>query len=409
MGQWSERWIQNLWRSNEIVQTPTFVVDVVRSSGTSLDNGDLSVMQSRFNCDFSKIRIHTDDRAAFSAERLGAAAYAAGRHLVFARGQYAPGTESGRRILAHELAHVVQGQRWLTSSGQESPPAVMARDIAAEQDADAWTTRRPLHAGPAKATCFAVRPSIAEKILKFASKQLEKRTVKTVSKHIARHTRRMPERAIHTVFRNPREIRYLLQRTFREATEIAARHPTAGTQKVIEEGSIRITRQPMQAPGKFRLFIQKVLDKEIGTKGERVLCITLDQSGRIVSAFPADRLKAIGLTAAGIETFTEGTARVGEAVQAQEERAVAVEKEREDQVDFWAWVPLIGDIWGGSLNEGEDEMLRQEREIATLVKATIDDVEKSEQRTLGEPERRELEQLIRTAIASPLVEDQDPD
>ena len=62
------------------------------------------------------------------------------------------------------------------------------------------------------------------------------------------------------------------------------------------------------------------------------------------------------------------------------------------------------------MNEGEDEMLRQEREIAALVKDTIDDVERSEQRTLGVPERRELEQLVRTAIASPLVmEDSDPE
>lgn len=62
------------------------------------------------------------------------------------------------------------------------------------------------------------------------------------------------------------------------------------------------------------------------------------------------------------------------------------------------------------MNEGEDETLRQDREIATLVKAKIDNVEKSEQRTLGEPEGRELEQLIWTVFASPLVvEEQDPE
>jgi hypothetical protein len=245
--------------------------------------------------------------------------------------------------------------------------------------------------------------------LKFAAKQLEKRTVRTVSKHIARHARRIAGRAIHTIFKNPREVRSLLQRTVREATEIASKHTAAGTERVIEEAGIRITRQATGTPGKFRLLIQKVFDREIGTQGERILRLILDQTGRIVTAFPADRLVAIGLTAAGIEAFTEGTARAAEAAQAQVAKAEAAEKAREERFDIWEWVPFIGDIWGGSLNEGEDEMLRQEREIHVLIEETIADVEKSEQRSLGEPDRRELEQLIRAAIASPLImEDTDP-
>jgi hypothetical protein len=176
--------------------------------------------------------------------------------------------------------------------------------------------------------------------------------------------------------------------------------PTAG---------IRITRQATGTPGKFRLLIQKVFDKEIGTQGERILRIVLDQTGRIVTAFPADRLAAVGLTAVGIEAFTEGTARAGEVVRAQVAKAEEARKAREEKVDLWEWVPFIGDIWGGSLNEGEDEMLRQEREVEALIKEAIDDVEKSEQRTLDESARQELEQLIRAAIALPLVmKDPDP-
>jgi hypothetical protein len=284
-------------------------------------------------------------------------------------------------------------------------PTLMTRDAGVERDAESWFERRADTASPLKVSGSWVMPSIAEKILKFAAKQLEKRTIRTVSKHIARHTRRIAGRAIHSIFKNPREVRSLLQRTVREATEVAAKHPTAGTQRVIEEAGIRITRQATGTPGKFRLLIQKAFDREIGTQGQRVLRIILDQSGRIVTAFPADRLAAIGLTAAGIEAFTEGTARAGEAAQAQVERAEAAEKAREDRFDVWEWVPLIGDIWGGSLNEGEDEMLRQEREISTLIKEVIEDVEKSEQRSLGKPERQELEQLIRAAIASPLITD----
>jgi Domain of unknown function (DUF4157) len=58
--------------------------------------------------DLGGVRVHTDDRAAESAAAVGARAYAVGEHLVFGRGRYAPGSEEGRRLLAHELAHTIQ-------------------------------------------------------------------------------------------------------------------------------------------------------------------------------------------------------------------------------------------------------------------------------------------------------------
>jgi hypothetical protein len=65
-------------------------------------------MEPRFGHDFSRVRVHTDARAAHSAMAVSALAYTSGRDIVFAKGQYAPGTEAGKRLLAHELAHVVQ-------------------------------------------------------------------------------------------------------------------------------------------------------------------------------------------------------------------------------------------------------------------------------------------------------------
>jgi hypothetical protein len=56
----------------------------------------------------SHIRIHTDPQAAQSARDVGALAYTAGNHIVFAAGQYAPTTSTGKALLAHELAHCVQ-------------------------------------------------------------------------------------------------------------------------------------------------------------------------------------------------------------------------------------------------------------------------------------------------------------
>lgn len=68
--------------------------------------------------DFGQVRIHTDARAAESARSVGALAYTVGQNVVFGAGQYTPQTEAGRRLLAHELTHVVQ------QSGGQSTPTV---------------------------------------------------------------------------------------------------------------------------------------------------------------------------------------------------------------------------------------------------------------------------------------------
>jgi hypothetical protein len=68
-------------------------------------------MESRYHHDFSQVRIHDDRRAAESARMLGARAYTVGSHIVFGAGEYRPNTPEGQRLLAHELAHVVQEER----------------------------------------------------------------------------------------------------------------------------------------------------------------------------------------------------------------------------------------------------------------------------------------------------------
>jgi hypothetical protein len=65
-------------------------------------------MESRFGHDFSSVRVHTDAKAAESAHAVDARAYTLGQNIVFGTGQYAPGTPTGQRLLAHELTHVVQ-------------------------------------------------------------------------------------------------------------------------------------------------------------------------------------------------------------------------------------------------------------------------------------------------------------
>lgn len=82
--------------------------DALSSSGQPLDGGTRAFMESRFGHDFSQVRVHTDTQASESAKAVNALAYTVGPNIVFQSGQYAPETAAGKRLLAHELTHVVQ-------------------------------------------------------------------------------------------------------------------------------------------------------------------------------------------------------------------------------------------------------------------------------------------------------------
>lgn len=87
---------------------PPIVHDVLRTPGRPLDNTDRNYMERSFSRDFSNVRVHTDKMAQDSASAIGARAYTSGSNIVFGSSAYAPGTSSGRWLLAHELTHVVQ-------------------------------------------------------------------------------------------------------------------------------------------------------------------------------------------------------------------------------------------------------------------------------------------------------------
>ena len=116
---------------------PSIVDEVLRSPGRPLDPATRASMEPRFGHDFSRVRVHSDAKAAESARSVNALAYTVGRDVVFGAGQYAPGTTAGRRLVAHELTHVVQ-------QGEVADvPAVQARldyahpESASEREADA--------------------------------------------------------------------------------------------------------------------------------------------------------------------------------------------------------------------------------------------------------------------------------
>ncbi|MDX1664725.1 MAG: DUF4157 domain-containing protein [Candidatus Promineifilaceae bacterium] len=92
---------------------PPAVEQVLARPGRPLDPATRAFMESRLGHDFGSVRVHTDSRAAASAEAVQAKAYTVGQNIVFGAGQYPPGTASGRRLLAHELVHTLQQESGL--------------------------------------------------------------------------------------------------------------------------------------------------------------------------------------------------------------------------------------------------------------------------------------------------------
>jgi hypothetical protein len=105
----AQKLIQRKTMGDAQVQTaPPIVHEVLRSSGQPLDAATRAFMEPHFDHDFSHVRVHTDAKAAESAQAIGAAAYTVGHDLVFGAGEFNPQHSVGRHLIAHELTHVVQ-------------------------------------------------------------------------------------------------------------------------------------------------------------------------------------------------------------------------------------------------------------------------------------------------------------
>ena len=87
---------------------PAAAHEALQSSGHPLEPETRDDFQQRFGHDFSRVRVHTDERAGAATQQLRARAFTHGSDIVFAPGEYAPSTQGGRTLLAHELTHVVQ-------------------------------------------------------------------------------------------------------------------------------------------------------------------------------------------------------------------------------------------------------------------------------------------------------------
>ena len=119
---------------------PASVDRVLASGGRPLEPALQQDMGQRFGHDFSQVRVHSSVAAEQSAKDVNAHAYTVGTNIVFGAGRFAPGTHEGRRLLAHELTHVVQQtgggrsekaqQQRALANGKESPDVVIGQTPA---------------------------------------------------------------------------------------------------------------------------------------------------------------------------------------------------------------------------------------------------------------------------------------
>jgi Domain of unknown function (DUF4157) len=107
---------------------PASVGQAPASPGRPLEPTLRRDMEQRFGHDFSRVRVHSDAGASESARLIDANAYTAGRDIVFGADRFAPGTPEGRRLIAHELTHVVQQSDAHSAGGTAVPATSVQRD-----------------------------------------------------------------------------------------------------------------------------------------------------------------------------------------------------------------------------------------------------------------------------------------
>jgi hypothetical protein len=115
-------------------------------AGRPLPNSLRAAMERRFGADFGTVRIHDGNQSAARAAALRARAFTAGESIHFGTGQFRPGTAAGTRLLAHELAHVIQGRRAGSAAKEvkETSEPHDAGEREARQVADRIAAGRPV-------------------------------------------------------------------------------------------------------------------------------------------------------------------------------------------------------------------------------------------------------------------------
>jgi hypothetical protein len=364
---------------------------------TQLPHSDV-IQRSFGRHDVGTIEAFVGGPATKASEAIGASAYATGNRVAFRE-------QPDLHTAAHEAAHIIQQRAGVSLSGgigeeddeYEHHADLVADHVVNGKSAEFLLDEQRGGGQPASGdkAVHSLQLHPAEKVLRYSAAWISGRTAQMLSKHIGKHVRRIAKKPKHSVFKYPRKAKGMLERAVNEAINVASKHASKPTKELLEEGPIKILRQSTPAPGKFRWVVQKAFQQDIGTKGERFLRILIDQSGRIVTAYPTDELLAVGLGVGALELLDASTAEAAEKDSSRSAREGA----KKSDFSWSEFAPIIGDLWGGSLNEGEDDDLRRDREQAAEVLATIAAIEEVEKRSLSATERCDIEEAFHSAVS----------
>jgi hypothetical protein len=111
-------------------ETANNVYDVLSTSGSTLDSSTRQFFEIMLGHDFSNVQIHSNALAEESAREVDANAYTVGQHIVFNKGRYEPNTREGRRLIAHELTHVMQQSGLDTISNRHQDERVARAELS---------------------------------------------------------------------------------------------------------------------------------------------------------------------------------------------------------------------------------------------------------------------------------------
>ena len=195
---------EKVQRKQESVGNTRQATPATQSRVTGLRGGGQSLLPSlreffepRFGHDFSQVRVHTDARAGQSAVAMQAHAYAVGSDIAFAPGQYAPSTSQGKRLIAHELAHVVQ-QSGVDGDGNLPSNEIVQRDTPTPAPAPPASVAPPaaVNAPPDGATQLIEQE---KKSYELANARVGQRAATVWFAHCPDDTREKPETEDFTI------------------------------------------------------------------------------------------------------------------------------------------------------------------------------------------------------------------
>jgi hypothetical protein len=117
------------------------------NSGQPLDPGLRKTMEAKLGGDFRNVRIHSGEAAKAASKSLDARAFTVGSHVVFNAGEFAPSSRSGRKLIAHELAHVSQNQKAAVQGNASAGAAIKRESIIGK--ASSYLSEKKEQAGKA--------------------------------------------------------------------------------------------------------------------------------------------------------------------------------------------------------------------------------------------------------------------